>query len=104
MSIVKEHLTPEVSYLAYLPLAHIFEFVFEHAVMMWGGLLGYGSVRTLSATNCRNCKGDIQEFKPVFLVGVPAVWETIKKGILANLAKASKPVQNLFWSAYALKK
>lgn len=66
--------------------------------------MGYGSVRTLSQANCRNCKSDILEFRPTVLVGIPAVWESVKKGVLANLEKASAPVQGLFWSSFALKK
>lgn len=71
---------------------------------MIGGHIGFGSVKTLSQANCRNCKGDIQEFKPSFLVGIPAVWETVKKGILANVARASKLIQAMFWSALATKR
>ena len=94
----------ELRYLAYLPLAHIFEITMEHAVLQVGACLGYGSAKTLSQASCRNCKGDIQEWKPVFMVGIPAVWETVKKGILANVAKASKPVQALFWSSLTAKR
>jgi long-chain acyl-CoA synthetase len=97
-------LGPNDSLLAYLPLAHIFEFVFENACLYWGAVMGYGSVRTLSQTNCRNCKGDIQEFKPTLLVGIPAVWETVKKGIIANVEKSSKVMQTLFWGAFSAKR
>lgn len=96
--------SPADSVLAYLPLAHIFEFVFEHSALFWGATMGYGSIRTISQANCRNCKSDILEFKPTILVGVPAVWESIKKAVLANLEKASSPIQTMFWSAFALKK
>ena len=80
-------------------MAHIFEFVFENACLYWGGTMGYGSIRTLSQANCRNCLGDIQEYKPTLLVGVPAVWESVKKGVIANVEKASPVVQALFWGA-----
>jgi len=90
--------------LTYLPLAHIFEFMFENACLFWGACMGYGTVRTLSQANCRNCKGDIQEYRPTLLVGIPAVWETVKKGVLANVEKSPKMVQTLFWSAFAAKK
>jgi long-chain acyl-CoA synthetase len=61
--------------------------------------MGYGNPKTLSDTSVRNCKGDIREFKPTVLVGVPAVWETVKKGIIAKVNAGSPIVKNLFWGA-----
>ncbi|KAF2835225.1 acetyl-CoA synthetase-like protein [Patellaria atrata CBS 101060] len=101
--IVGPYLGPGDGLLTYLPLAHILEFVFENAVLYWGGTMGYGSVRTLSDTNVRNCKGDIREFKPTVLVGVPAVWETVKKGILTKVNAGSALTKNVFWGAMATK-
>ena len=89
--------------LAYLPLAHIFEFVVENLVLYIGGTLGYGSPRTLSDTSVRNCVGDIREFRPTVLVGVPAVWESIKKGLLTRVEKAGAISRTLFWAGYYLK-
>jgi long-chain acyl-CoA synthetase len=85
--------------LTYLPLAHILEYVFENAVLYWGGTMGYGNPKTLSDQSVRNCKGDIREFRPTVLVGVPAVWESIKKGIVAKVNSGSPIVKNLFWGA-----
>jgi long-chain acyl-CoA synthetase len=79
------------------------EFVFENATMFWGGTMGYGNPRTLSDGSVRNCKGDIREFKPTVLVGVPAVFETVKKGILAQLGKTSFIAKNMFWGALSAK-
>jgi len=75
------HLTPTDTLLAYLPLAHILEFIVECSMMYIGVTLGYGGVKTLTPAGVKNCNGDIAEFKPSILVGVPAVWETIRKGI-----------------------
>lgn len=61
--------------------------------------MGYGNPKTLSDTSVRNCKGDIREFKPTVLIGVPAVWESIKKGIVAKVNAGSPIVRNLFWGA-----
>jgi long-chain acyl-CoA synthetase len=66
--------------------------------------MGYGSIRTLSQTNCRNCKGDIEEFRPSLLVGIPAVWEQVKKGIIAKVEAGSAVTKKVFWGAYAIKK
>jgi long-chain acyl-CoA synthetase len=89
--------------LTYLPLAHILEFVFENAVLFWGGTMGYGNPKTLSDGSVRNCKGDIREFKPTILVGVPAVWESVRKGIVSKVDSGSPIVKNLFWGALAAK-
>jgi long-chain acyl-CoA synthetase len=61
--------------------------------------MGYGNPKTLSDTSVRNCKGDIREFRPTVLVGVPAVWESVKKGIVGKVNSGSAIVKNLFWGA-----
>jgi long-chain acyl-CoA synthetase len=55
-------------FLCFLPLAHILEFVYELCVVHWGGTIGYGNPRTVTDDSVRNCRGDIQEFKPTVLV------------------------------------
>lgn len=89
--------------LTYLPLAHILEFVFENACLYWGGTMGYGNPRTLSDASVRNCKGDIREFQPTIMVGVPAVWESVKKGIIAKVNQGNAIVKNLFWASLTAK-
>ena len=65
--------------------------------------MGYGNPKTISDASVRNCAGDIREFKPSILVGVPAVWETVKKGILAKVNGSSAIVKNMFWGAMSAK-
>lgn len=77
--------------------------MFENLCLFWGGTMGYGNPRTLSDASMRNCLGDIKEFKPTVLVGVPAVWESVKKGVLTNLNKSSFLVKGLFWGALSTK-
>lgn len=77
--------------------------MFENLCLIWGGTMGYGNPRTLSEASVRNCKGDIREFRPTILVGVPAVWETVKKGVLTNLNKNNFVVKSLFWGGMAAK-
>ncbi|KAI5818803.1 hypothetical protein BZA77DRAFT_9960 [Pyronema omphalodes] len=89
--------------LNFLPLAHILELVFENSIIVWGAAMGYGSPRTLSDRTMRNCKGDIRELRPTVLVAVPAVWETVKKGIMDQLNKQSGLKQKMFWGAMSLK-
>ncbi|EMC93463.1 hypothetical protein BAUCODRAFT_241156 [Baudoinia panamericana UAMH 10762] len=98
-TIVGQYLGPGDGLLTYLPLAHILEYVFETACLYWGGTMGYGNPKTISDASMRNCRGDIAEFKPTILIGVPAVWETVKKGIMARVSKQSALAQRLFWGA-----
>ncbi|KAI9799506.1 MAG: long-chain fatty acid-CoA ligase [Piccolia ochrophora] len=101
--IIGEYLGPGDVMLTYLPAAHILEFMFENSCIFWGATMGYGSFRTLSDNSVRNCKGDIRELQPTILVGVPAVWETVKKGIVAKVSAGSAVVRNMFWGAMAAK-
>ncbi|KAI4136340.1 MAG: hypothetical protein L6R39_007826 [Caloplaca ligustica] len=89
--------------MTYLPLAHIFEFMFENASIYWGCTMGYGGPKTLTDTSVRNCKGDIREFRPTVMVGVPGVWELVKKGIVRQVESSNAVVRNMFWGALALK-
>jgi len=101
--IIGDYLGPGDTFVTYLPLAHIFEFVFENALLYWGGTMGYGNPKTLSDGSMRNCAGDIREFKPTVLIGVPAVWESVRKGVLAKVAAGNLVVRNMFWGAMAAK-
>lgn len=89
--------------LAFLPLAHILEFTFELATLYWGGVLGYGTVKTISDVSVRKCLGDIREFKPHIMVGVPAVWESVRKGILGKVSALPAISRSIFWTAYRTK-
>lgn len=89
--------------LAFLPLAHILEFTVEMACLYWGACLGYGTVKTISDVSVKNCKGDIREFQPTIMTGVPAVWESVKKGMLAKIKENPAIVQKVFWGAYHAK-
>lgn len=89
--------------LAYLPLAHIFEMALENLLLFIGATVGYGNPRTLSDTSMKNCGGDMRELRPTVMVGVPQVWETIKKGVMAKLESAGAISQHLFWGAFNYK-
>ncbi|EPS40014.1 hypothetical protein H072_6184 [Dactylellina haptotyla CBS 200.50] len=93
----------EDTLLTYLPLAHILEFAFENVVLYWGGTMGYGAIRTLTDASMKNCAGDIRELKPTILVGVPQVWETVKKGIEIRVKQLPSIRQKLFWGAMSAK-
>lgn len=101
---VMEFLSPADTFIAYLPLAHIFELMVETSAFIWGTKLGYGNPRTLMPQSVRNCKGDLEELRPTIMVGVPAVWEAVRKGVFSKLDAAGPVVKNMFWAAYAAKK
>jgi long-chain acyl-CoA synthetase len=86
-TIIGPHMAPGERVLAYLPLAHIIEFMLETATLYWRGVLGYGSPRTLTDDSVRHCDGDLRAFEPTFMVGVPAVWKTLKKGIIIKVGE-----------------
>lgn len=98
-SILGHLITDQDSMLAYLPLAHVFEFVVENLCIFWGVSLGYGSTRTLVDSSVRRCQGDIKEFRPTLMTGTPLFWELIRKDMLAKLSRASPGAQAAFQRA-----
>ncbi|RKF80480.1 Acyl-CoA synthetase FUM16 [Golovinomyces cichoracearum] len=102
-SVFHNFLGTDDSVLAYLPLSHIFEFTFENTCMYWGLRIGYGNARTLSSLSMRNCEGDIKTFAPSVLVGVPAVWETLRKGIEAKVYQSGRLKRSVFHGALKTK-
>lgn len=89
--------------LAYLPLAHIFEMALENLVLFIGGTLGYGNPRTLADASVKNCAGDMRELRPTVMVGVPQIWETVRKGVMAKLETSGPLIRSLFWGAFNYK-
>ncbi|OLL22376.1 Long-chain-fatty-acid--CoA ligase 1 [Neolecta irregularis DAH-3] len=102
-ALIGDQITSSDALLTYLPLAHILEFVCELTCVFWGAVMGYGSVKTISDASVRNCKGDIREFRPTVMVGVPAVWEQVKKGIQSKVEESGGLRKKLFWGAFAAK-
>lgn len=90
--------------IAFLPLAHIFEMTFELVIFWWGGVIGYAGVKTLTDNSVRNCVGDMRALKPTVMVAVAAVWEAVKKGVIAKISKMPVAVQKIFWASYRSKK
>lgn len=103
-TLLLHHLSPEDSFLAYLPLAHVLEYIVELIVLFIGMPAGYGRIKTLSDASVRNCKGDFACFRPTILVGVPAVWETIRKGVLAKVNSSGMIRKAIFNGAIEVKK
>ncbi|KAL7318544.1 long-chain fatty acid-CoA ligase [Mucor circinelloides] len=97
-------LEPNDTMMAYLPLAHVLEFLVENLCIFLGVTLGYGSIRTLTDVSVKNCSGDLQEFGPTIMTGVPQVWETIKKTVLTKVAERGPRVESIFGGAVKMKK
>ncbi|KAI1504683.1 hypothetical protein F5X99DRAFT_370686 [Biscogniauxia marginata] len=100
---IEESISHNDVVLAYLPLAHILEMAVENLVVFIGGTLGYGSPRTLADSSTRHCPGDMRELAPTIMVGVPQIWETIRKGVESRLNSGGVLTRSLFWGAYNLK-
>ncbi|KAI0758848.1 long-chain-fatty-acid-CoA-ligase [Fomes fomentarius] len=98
------HLRVEDTFIAYLPLSHILEFVVELCLFFVGMTFGYGRVKTLTDASVRQCVGDIRAFKPSIMIGVPAVWEMIRKGIVAKINSGGTLKKSVFNGAYTVKK
>lgn len=84
--------TPDDTYIAYLPLAHIMELMVEMAVMCAGSRMGYGHAKTLTSSspfihpaNAEN--SDLLALRPTFMVAVPAILDLIKTGLTVKLQK-----------------
>jgi long-chain acyl-CoA synthetase len=76
----------EDTFLAFLPSAHILEYIVEMIMQFIGCKIGYGRIKTLTDLSVRECLGDLREFKPSIMIGVPAIWETIRKGIITKVS------------------
>ncbi|OJT11328.1 Long-chain-fatty-acid--CoA ligase 1 [Trametes pubescens] len=98
------HLRAEDTFIAYLPLSHVLEFIVELALFFVGMTFGYGRVKTLTDASVRGCVGDIRAFKPTIMIGVPAVWEMIRKGIMQKINSGGTLKKSVFSGAYSVKK
>jgi long-chain acyl-CoA synthetase len=98
--------THTLVHLAYLPLAHIFEFGLEVAILTLGSKIVFGNPKTL-ADKFAKPMGDLRAAKPSILFGVPRVYDTLKKAaleIINDPAKTKPLVKSLFDIAYEAKK
>ena len=99
-------INPTDVYLGYLPLAHIMELMAEISMITVGATICYADPKTLT-TKGSYPKGALEQYKPTTMVGVPKVWDIIKKGAEAKIA-ASKPIAQFLvatafqWRRFAL--
>ncbi|KAJ2919886.1 hypothetical protein MD484_g583, partial [Candolleomyces efflorescens] len=98
------HLPEGTVYLAYLPLAHVFEFIVELVAVYVGATAVYARPKTLTDASVRNSKGDLTAYQPTIMLGVPAVWETIRKGIVGKLDKMGWVTKTVVGAAMKVKR
>jgi long-chain acyl-CoA synthetase len=65
--------------------------------------IAYGRVKTLTEASVRECKSDIMEARPSIMVGVPQVWELIRKGIATKVEAGSGLKKAIFNAAFKAK-
>lgn len=93
-------------YASYLPSSHIFEFVFELAMIGLGNTIGYCTPQTLFDTSpmiIEGSSGDLTVLKPTIFITVPLLLERIKKGVLDQLRDKSRLKQLIFECSYKMK-
>jgi long-chain acyl-CoA synthetase len=101
-------------YLGYLPAAHIFELTGQISMLANGTAIGFADPKTISSKGaCRQTPsggvntqpggahppGASEEFKPTIMVGVPKIWDTLRKGAEAELLKKPPMVRAIFQEA-----
>eukprot|EP00440_Ansanella_granifera_P010633 gb/GFBE01011539.1/.p1 GENE.gb/GFBE01011539.1/~~gb/GFBE01011539.1/.p1 ORF type:complete len:732 (+),score=136.08 gb/GFBE01011539.1/:1-2196(+) len=92
-AIAQEVVAPSAEdvFIAYLPLAHIFELVVEFLCLCQGAAIGYGHARTLTSSSpyihpSNQSGSDLLALRPTVMVAVPAIQELIKTGLSNRLA------------------
>lgn len=90
-------ITPDDSYLSYLPLAHILERAAEAAMFHGGCRVGFywGDIRTIDK--------DIAAIKPTIYAGVPKVFQRVMNKVNATIAASPVHVRILYAAVFSLK-
>ncbi|KAK9089919.1 hypothetical protein Scep_029001 [Stephania cephalantha] len=90
-------------YLAYLPLAHVFELAAEAVMISVGCAIGYGSALTMTdASNKikKGTKGDASALKPTLMAAVPAILDRVRDGVLKKVEEKGGLAKKLFSIGY----
>ncbi|KAK7602450.1 hypothetical protein V9T40_008039 [Parthenolecanium corni] len=94
-------------YMAYLPLAHVYELLSEYMCLFCGVPIGYSTPLTMVDTSSkimRGTKGDASVLKPTIITAVPLILDRIYKGINDKLSHGSAVKKSLFNFAFNYKK
>jgi long-subunit acyl-CoA synthetase (AMP-forming) len=95
--------SPNEVYLAFLPLAHIFEITQEIIVLSLGIKVGYSSPSTLTDSSpgiVPGQLGDISVLKPTVMAAVPIILDRIYKSLRCVLDNNYD--KNSVWNSYLL--
>lgn len=90
-------------YLAYLPLAHVFELAAESVMLSVGCAIGYGSALTLTDTSNKikkGTKGDASMLNPTLMPAVPAILDRVRDGVLKKVEEKGGLAKKLFNIGY----
>ncbi|KAK0589331.1 hypothetical protein LWI29_012780 [Acer saccharum] len=90
-------------YLAYLPLAHVFELAAESVMLAAGCAIGYGSTLTITGTSSKikkGTKGDASVLKPNLMAAVPAILDRVREGVVKKVEEKGGIAKNLFKIGY----
>lgn len=90
-------------YLAYLPLAHVFELAAETVMLTSGARIGYGSALTLTDTSnkvMKGTKGDATALKPTLMAAVPAILDRVRDGVMKKVEEKAGSAKKLFHIAF----
>ncbi|XP_027171086.1 long chain acyl-CoA synthetase 8 [Coffea eugenioides] len=90
-------------YLAYLPLAHVFELAAESVMLTAGATIGYGSALTLTDTSNKikkGTKGDASMLQPTLMAAVPAILDRVREGVLKKVDEKGGLAKQLFDIAF----
>ncbi|KAL5699977.1 long-chain-fatty-acid--CoA ligase [Ranunculus cassubicifolius] len=90
-------------YLAYLPLAHVFELAAEMVMMSSGVSIGYGSALTLTDSSNKikkGTQGDASALKPTLMAAVPAILDRVRDGVVKKVEETGGLAKKLFNLAY----
>ncbi|XP_076338573.1 fatty acid CoA ligase Acsl3-like [Tachypleus tridentatus] len=71
-------------FMAYLPLAHVFELAAENFFLAKGVPIGYSSPHTMTDKSTAiksGCKGDASLLKPTIILAVPLILDRIRKSV-----------------------
>nr|CAD1839394.1 unnamed protein product [Ananas comosus var. bracteatus] len=94
---------PSDVYMAYLPLAHVFELAAEVVMFSAGCAIGYSSALTMTDTSNkikRGTKGDASVLKPTLMITVPAILDRIRDGVLKKVEEKGGVAKKLFNVGY----
>ncbi|KAG5512306.1 hypothetical protein JKF63_07831 [Porcisia hertigi] len=86
-------------YLSYLPLAHILEFGVVNIMLARRARVVFGNPRTLTDATARP-RGDLTQYRPTLLIGVPRVFDTLKKTVESKLPPLGTLKRRVFDHAY----